>query len=108
MLHEFFYGQSCLFNDRFEGSSFKVFVVVGNGNAESRFIRVFENMVASPYVVHVKARPLERPENSPWFERGKFCGHAASSGTLMVSFTGRSLIFLSGGMGNLSFRRLSR
>jgi hypothetical protein len=82
--------------------------MVGNGNAKGRFVGVLKNLVASARVMDVKTGSLERPEDDPWFERGQFCVHAASTATFTVSLTGRSLIFLSEGIGSPSFRRLSR
>ena len=70
------------------------------------FIR--SDLVAAAGMVNKKTGPPKCPKDGPWFERGQFCAHAASTATLTVSLTGRSLIFLSDGIGSLSLRRLSR
>ena len=79
--------QSGLLTDGLQGAGFEVFVVIGDSHSESRIVKVSENVMSTGRVMNEKACPLQRPENSPWLQRGQAWGHAVSKAIFISSLT---------------------
>jgi len=85
---KFFNGQSRLFDDRLKGSSFQIFIVVGDRNPKVWFARMLQDVVTSARMVHKETGPLECAKDIAGLERGQSLAHAASSATFIFSLTG--------------------
>lgn len=78
------------------------------GDAKSRFSRVFKDVMRSRGVVNEKACPLESTKNFLRLQSRQAGGHTDSITTVISSFTGSRGSFLSCGIGSPSFCKLSR
>jgi hypothetical protein len=92
---------------RSESPAFEIFVVIRDGNTKLRTFRMFQDVMASGGMMHVKACSSERPQYFPGFRRGQARAHAGI-GILIFSLTGSAVSFASRGTGSPSLRRLSR
>lgn len=102
-----FDSESSLLDDRREGFALQIFVVVGQGDAEMRFIRMLENIMAARGVMDEEACFTESPQNFPGLRSGQALAHAGMA-TLIFSLTGSAVSLGSLGIGSPSLRKLSR
>ena len=104
-----------LFEYAEEGSPLEIMGLVGNGDPEAGFLRVFENVVATPTSLGVNGEACvscQNAEKIARFETGEAGAHQVSSDTIIsrriLFLDAFWLFFFSSGIGMLSSRRLSR
>jgi hypothetical protein len=58
-------GHPCLPDDRFQGSAFQIFIMVGDRDTERRLIGMFQYVMTAGGMVDKKSCPLEGAEHLP-------------------------------------------